>query len=336
MFAYFAALSAVSDRFADSEALQLIRGAAESGLLGAFLKARTVAEAAQYLGRNATHIADLSTALRSHGVLMSDDGVLFTLNTDWAMLVQPGGWQPLAVMMEMSDARGRILRSIAHGVRDGWADESYDRFSYAVGASPDPRSPATVAAFAASMQANPEVFALLTAGARYLELGCGVAGGMCTLLQAFPLIHAVGIEMARDLSDEAQRRAHDLGIADRLEVVCGDATAFSRPSSFDLVFWSQMFFPATTRAAALAVSMQSLRPGGVIYSPAIDQTAVHNDPQSQGARELVLDRVIHGSWGVPHREPDELRAELEDAGFVDVYVLDRPGSKVVLGHRPVD
>ncbi len=336
LFAYFAALSEVSERFVASEALQLIRGAAEAGVLGAFSQATTVAMAAKDLNRDESHLTDLCAALRSHGVLMSDDGVHFTLHSAWAMLVRPGGHQPLEVLMELSGTRGRMLRSIARGEHSGWAGDTRERFNYAIAVSPDPWSPATVAAFSASMQTNPEVVALLNSGARYLELGCGVAGNMCTLLQAFPNVRAVGVEMASDLADEARRRAHALGIADRLDIVCADATTFSRPNSFDIVFWSQMFFPAASRRAALAVSLQSLRPGGLIWSPAFDQTAVHKEPLSKTACDLVLDRVIHGSWGVPHREPEELRAELEDAGFVGAYVLDRPGSKVVLGHRPVD
>ena len=91
MFAYFAALSAVSDRFVVSKALQLIRGAAEARALAALLAEATVAKTAQDLQRSEAQLADLCVARHAHGVLMSDDGAHFTLHTAWAMLVRPGG-----------------------------------------------------------------------------------------------------------------------------------------------------------------------------------------------------------------------------------------------------
>jgi trans-aconitate methyltransferase len=168
--------------------------------------------------------------------------------------------------------------------------------------------------------ADPDLAALRDGGT-LLELGCGVAGRTLALLQGVPDLRVVGLELAEDLAAEARSRAEALGVADRFEVVLADATTFDRPGAFDVVFWSQFFFPAASRRAALGVAFASLRPSGIVQAPlAGDFPTMRAEPDGGQARYYAVSRVVYESWGVPERTPEQLAAELEEAGFVDVDV----------------
>ncbi len=174
-------------------------------------------------------------------------------------------------------------------------------------------------------------------GDRHLELGCGVAGRILCVLQAFPTLSAVGVELAPDLAAEAQRRGAALGVADRFEVLCADATTVRPDGFFDVAFWSQFFFPAASRAGTLATAYHALRPGGMLLAPLLgDPSVAESDPHGSSARSLALARVVHRLWGVPDRSPDDLADEVAQAGFVDVVVSAAAdaGVLVVVATRP--
>ena len=159
----------------------------------------------------------------------------------------------------------------------------------------------------------------LQGGGDYLELGCGVAGRMLTLLQAFPRLRGVGVELSSDLAAEARRRAGELEVADRFEVVEQDAGDFDRSASFDFGFWSQFFFPAPARAGALAALFRAMRPGGVVWAPLVaDFDAIAAEPSSAEARDYAMRRILLQSWEIPERDFPALTAEFQTAGFVDV------------------
>ena len=174
-------------------------------------------------------------------------------------------------------------------------------------------------------------------GDRHLELGCGVAGRILCVLQAFPTLTAVGVELAPDLAAEAERRAAALGVADRFEVLCADATTVRLDGTFDVAFWSQFFFTGASRAGTLATAYQALRPGGMLLAPLLgDPSVAESDPHGSSARSLALARVVHGLWGVPDRSPDDLATEVSAGGFADVVVSAAPdaGVLVVVATRP--
>jgi ubiquinone/menaquinone biosynthesis C-methylase UbiE len=182
------------------------------------------------------------------------------------------------------------------------------------------------------VRALPEWRRRASAGARYLELGCGLAGGMLTELQMFPAMTATGVELAADLVAEAQARAEQLGVADRVEWVVGDAAQFDRPDSYDLCFWSQFFFPSPTRAAALATAARCLRPGGMLGAPV--RARPDAEPTSDEVLDYLLDDVLFAGWGIPERSDQELIEEVAEAGFVEVSVVSEPPWVVVQAFKP--
>jgi hypothetical protein len=119
-----------------------------------------------------------------------------------------------------------------------------------------------------------------------------------TLLQALPKLRAVGVELDPDLADEARRRAAELGVADRVEIITGDATTFISDPHFDFGIWSQWFFPTATRPGALATLFAYVRRGGAVRAPVFglhDQIA--RDPTGKQARSYAVDRIMLDAWG---------------------------------------
>lgn len=218
--------------------------------------------------------------------------------------------------MASAEIEGRLLRDAAAG-SDYWTMSPEDRLVVARAISPNPFAPSLVDAFRTKLVTDPEA-ADLVAGGLLLELGCGVAGRVLTMLQALPGMRAVGVELSSDLSDEARRRALALGVAERFEVVCSDAAAFSRPEAFDVAFWSQFFFPADARPGALRTLFTSLRPGGLAQAPLLGDDGVAGDDHGPEARHRAVFRMILDGWGVPDRDRDGLAAEFADAGFIDL------------------
>jgi SAM-dependent methyltransferase len=328
--AWFGAIAGVEEALAAAQVWWLVWGAADTGLLDAARQPCTVEELATHTAASSEVVALACRALDRVGVFTSDDE-RFVLTPTWQALTDPSGFQPWTTAFGMVDARTRMLRDV---FRDGggyFGDDAADRLAYAKGTSPDPFRPGVGEMFRVNMSATPELFALLDRPCDFLELGCGVAGNLCSQLQGFPSMRAVGVELQPELADEARRRAVALGIDGRFEVVTADVTTFRRPSSFDVAFWSQMFFPTDSRAAALSTAYDSLRPGGLLMSPVMDPD---EDETALTLNSLVED-IISTSWKVPAVRPDRLAAEFESAGFVDVHVVRRAASMLVVGHRPV-
>jgi hypothetical protein len=149
---------------------------------------------------------------------------------------------------------------------------------------------------------------------------------MLSILRGFPDLVGVGVEMSADLADEARRRADALGLSRRFQVVCGDATEYVADEQFDFGFWSQFFFPEASRAGALRTLFASVRSGGIVWAPVFgDQDRMAAEPDGDLAREYAVARVVQDAWGIPERNPDQLKAEMAAAGFVDTEIVMRPG-----------
>jgi SAM-dependent methyltransferase len=293
-----------------------VTGAERSGLLRALAEPRPAADLAARTGLDEARVAAICSALAAFDVVVPA-GAGFTLAPPWEVLVRPGGFAEIAVVLAGAQVQARLYESLGEG-GDYWTMPSEDRVAYARSVSPDPFSDGLVAAFRAMADQDPDS-AALAAGGRYLELGCGVAGRILVNLRAFPALHAVGVELAEDLVAVARERADRLGLADRLTVRHEDACAFDEPESFDFGFWSQFFFPGPTRRAALAALFRSLRPGGIAWAPcAVDFDALAADPGGPEARLYALQRLLLLSWGVPERSAAELCAEFAEAGFTDI------------------
>jgi hypothetical protein len=105
-------------------------------------------------------------------------------------------------------------------------------------------------------------------------------------------------------------------VADRFELRHSDARELKEQVSFDTAQWSQQFFPAEGRQEVLARTFRALKPGGYLYATMFGEVPESVEELREPAgRSYALDRLLYGSWGVPVRSAEELRVELEAAGF---------------------
>lgn len=294
----------------------LLAGAESSGLLAALRHPSTVEELAATTGLAAQRVRTVLDALVAFCVVEEADG-RHGLTPPWAAVLAPDAFVVLADVLASAEIEARLLRDAAAG-SDYWTMPAEDRLVFARAVSPNPFAPALVEGFRRQLASDDDL-GRLASGGLLLELGCGVAGRVLTMLQALPEARAVGVELSDDLAGEAQRRAQALGVDDRFEVVCADAATFSRPDTFDVAFWSQFFFPESARPGALRTLFTSLRSGGVAQAPLLgDDAALGTEDPRPEAQDRAVFRVILDGWGIPDRDRDGLAAEFETAGFVDV------------------
>lgn len=299
----------------------LLEGLHASGILRALMVPVPAERWPGTVGTTPEVAEALLAALVTHEVVVASPQDI-RLAPAWRALVADTAFADLGDGLRQGRIAGRLLAGIGSG--DYWDLPSEDRVAFARSVSPNPYAEGLVAAFRADIEADPERADLL-AGCHVLELGCGVAGRILTMMRAAPGLTAVGVELSPDLAAEAARRAADLGLADRFTVVCADAAEFTSDERFDRAFWSQFFFPSESRAPALATLHRCLRSGGILSLPVAD-----DDPAER------LFRLLLASWGIPLRTPDELVVEIEEAGFVDVEVrgADTPEPTSVHAVRP--
>lgn len=304
--------------------LAAVEAAEKAGVLAQLRTPTTVDELAAATSQEAPVLAALCHALDLYDVV-DRDGERYCLTADWMVLSDEAAFSPLSVQLAHAEVTQRTLR---HTLGDStyWTMSPEDRLVIARAVSPDPFSAGLVESFRTRAADEPDQ-AVLIAGGTQLELGCGVAGRILTLLQAIPAMHAIGVEISPDLARIARERAEELGLSHRFEVVVADAAGFDREACADTAFWSQFFFPESSRAGALAAILRALRPGGVL-------TATLEGGPDTDPKELALSRVSTARWGVPARTPAQLVEEIAAAGFHDVAVVTRDGLSRVRAVRP--
>jgi hypothetical protein len=326
-----AALEVLDPLFSASNLLNVIDRAERSGVLAALRDGADLDTLVAVTGLGEQSARTMCVALTANGIAESVNGD-YRLTRHWRALLADNGMITLASMI----ARNRVMdRMLAGQDTDYFRLDAHARMAFARGVSPNPYSSALVAQFAQETVNDPW-WASMADGGRHLELGCGLAGRLLTLLQALPKLRAVGVELDPELADEARRRADELGVADRVEIITSDATTFTSDELFDFGFWSQWFFPSATRPGALATLFACVRRGGAVRAPVFglhDQIA--QDPTGRQARSYAVDRIMLDAWGVPERTPEQLHDEFEAAGFIDATIVTREGGVTsVYARRP--
>ncbi|MGY1639623.1 SAM-dependent methyltransferase [Geodermatophilus sp. SYSU D00703] len=98
-------------------------------------------------------------------------------------------------------------------------------------------------------------------GARVLDLGCGSGAWLLPLLAARPDLTGVGVDLSAPALAEARRRVDQRGLADRVELVEGDAAAYDG-GPFDVVLCVGASHVFGGPAGTLTAVRGPLRPGG--------------------------------------------------------------------------
>jgi SAM-dependent methyltransferase len=305
---------------AGAQALELLRAAIQHGVLDAAKNAATYTEIAALTGLEDRVAQDLCTALVAHGIFTSD-GDRYSLSQSFELLGSPGAPLPLADVIGPQKVTARVIESLGSGEGSYTALSADDVLTMAVGNSFLPSNALGLAWHSANLEEMHELKEALSAGGRYLELGCGAGGTLMGPLALYPQAIGVGIEINEAVAEEARRRAKAAGMLDRVEVRQADALDLTDNEAFDVAWWSQQFFPTPSRPQVLRAAWRALKPGGYLYAPIlVEPPATADALTAPGGRAYSLNRLTNGIWDIPWRTADELRAEIEAEGFEFVRI----------------
>ena len=103
----------------------------------------------------------------------------------------------------------------------------------------------------------------LEPGARVLDLGSGSGEMLCTWARDYG-ITGVGIDMSRLFTAQAKLRAEELGVADRVEFIHGDAVGYVAGEKADVAACLGATWIGGGVVGTIGLLAKSLRPGGII------------------------------------------------------------------------
>jgi len=96
-----------------------------------------------------------------------------------------------------------------------------------------------------------------------LDLGSGSGEMLCTWARDYR-ISGTGIDMSQLFTDQAKLRAEELGVADRLEFIHGDATGYVADEKAGVAACVGATWIGGGVAGTIELLAKSLRPGGII------------------------------------------------------------------------
>ncbi|QDF97640.1 SAM-dependent methyltransferase [Azoarcus sp. DD4] len=103
----------------------------------------------------------------------------------------------------------------------------------------------------------------LERGTRVLDLGSGSGEMLCTWARDYG-ITGTGIDMSQLFTEQAKRRAEELGVADEVRFIHGDAAGFVSDEKVGVAACLGATWIAGGVGGTIELLAQSLRPGGLI------------------------------------------------------------------------
>ncbi|HNX96918.1 MAG TPA: class I SAM-dependent methyltransferase [Candidatus Aminicenantes bacterium] len=119
----------------------------------------------------------------------------------------------------------------------------------------NPITPEKLATLGAALRLNP--------GARVLDLGSGSGEMLCTWARDHG-VSGTGIDMSRLFTEQAKFRAEELGVADRVEFIHGDAAGHVSTEKVDVAACVGATWIGGGVAGTIELLARSLRTGGII------------------------------------------------------------------------
>jgi SAM-dependent methyltransferase len=119
----------------------------------------------------------------------------------------------------------------------------------------NPFTPEKLATLGAALRLEP--------GTRVLDLGSGSGEMLCTWARDHG-VTGTGIDMSQLFTEQAKLRAEELGVADRVKFIHGDAAGYVSDEKVDVAACVGASWIAGGVAGTIELLAQSLRPGGII------------------------------------------------------------------------
>ena len=103
----------------------------------------------------------------------------------------------------------------------------------------------------------------LETGTRVLDLGSGSGEMLCTWARDYGII-GTGIDMSQLFTEQAKRRAEELGVADQVQFIHGDAAGYVTDEKAGVATCVGATWIGGGVAGTIALLARSLSPGGII------------------------------------------------------------------------
>jgi SAM-dependent methyltransferase len=158
----------------------------------------------------------------------------------------------------------------------------------------------------------------LAKGTRVLDLGSGSGEMLCTWARDHG-VTGTGIDMSELFTEQARLRAEELGVADRVEFIHGDAAGFVSDEKAGVAACLGATWIAGGVAGTIELLTQSLRPGGIIL---IGEPYWRQSPPTEDVAKACLAGSISDFLLLP-----ELLASFGQLGYdvVEMVLADQDG-----------
>ncbi len=158
----------------------------------------------------------------------------------------------------------------------------------------------------------------LEAGARVLDLGSGSGEMLCTWARDHG-ITGTGVDISRLFTEQARLCAEELGVADKVEFIHGDAAGYVSEAKTDVAACVGATWIGGGVAGTIELLSRSLRPGGIIL---IGEPYWRQLPHTEDVAKGCLANSISDFLVLP-----ELLASFGDLGYdvVEMVLADQDG-----------